>query len=302
MTTTTVEKPKIQTLAEALHKAAPSLSAVAARMVTPDKLIKIAIAAAQRTPLLLECTPQSIVRAVIQGAELGLTPGSALNQAYLVPFKNTKNNNWEAQLIVSAQGLAELAYRSGLVSFVDVDVVYEGDEFTFEKGLNPVLRHVPTGQTSDSAKITHAYIVVGLKSGERVFKVMTRADVERIKARSPSVKSGSRSPWDTDYAEMARKTVAKNGFKYVPKSIEVARAIALDNAQESGDWTNVDFEATEALPDGSAIQVEETSAIKELESKTAKKTKDTPIEHDPLAEEEPPARTFNPDAGQGELV
>ena len=104
------------------------MSAVAAKMVTPEKLIKIAIAAAQRTPLLLQCNAASIVRAVIQGAELGLTPGSALNQAYLVPFKN-KSGGYDAQLIVSAQGFAELAYRSGLVSFIISEVVYEGDEF-----------------------------------------------------------------------------------------------------------------------------------------------------------------------------
>lgn len=261
---------KAKTLSEALKKASGSLSAVAARMVTPDKLIKIAVAAAQRTPLLLECSPSSIVRAVIQGAELGLVPGSALNQAYLVPFKNKNTQAWEAQLIISAQGLAELAYRSGMVSFVDVDVVYEGDEFEFSKGLNPELRHVPKGVTSDPAKITHAYIIVALKDGGKVFRVMTRADIERLKQRSPSVRGGSRSPWDTDYAEMARKSVAKNGFKYVPKCIEVARAIALDNAAETEDWTGLDFDAPEARDfiDVEASSEAETSpTVKSVESK-----------------------------------
>lgn len=236
---------KLKTLSEALARSSKSLSQVAARVVTPDKLIKIAIAAAQRTPLLLDCTPQSIVRSVMQGAEIGLTPGSALNQAYLVPFKN-KNGTWDAQLIVSAQGLAELAYRSGMVSFVDIEVVYEGDVFEFEKGLNPILRHIPKGLTSDPAKITHAYMVVGLKDGARVFRVMTRTEIERIKGRSQSAKQGY-GPWTTDYAEMARKTVAKNGFKYVPKSIEVARAVALDNAIESGEWGGLDFDLPESL-------------------------------------------------------
>lgn len=250
---------KMRTLAEALTKAKGSMSAVAARIVTPDKLIKIALGAAQRTPLLLSCTPESIVRAVMQGAELGLTPGSALNQAYLVPFKNNKNGDWiwEAQLIISAQGLCELAYRSGLVSFVSVEVVYEGDEFEYELGLDPKLRHVPADETIDPDKITHAYFVVGLKGDSKIFRVMTRKAIDRIKMRSPSMKGATPSgPWISDYAEMAKKTVAKNGFKFVPKSIEVARAIALDNAHETGDYTSIDFDIPDSLP--ASIQEDET--------------------------------------------
>ena len=233
----------LKTLQEALKSSAKSMSMVAASVVTPDKLIKIAIAAAQRTPLLLQCTPASIVRAVMQGAELGLVPGSALNHAYLVPFRN--NNVYEAQLIISAQGLTELMYRSGLVAFVTSEVVYQGDIFEYELGLEPKLRHVPTDETIDPLLITHAYMVVGLKDGSRVFRVMTRKGIDRIKARSKASGSG---PWVTDYAEMARKTVIKNGSKYVPKSIEVARAIALDTAQDTGDWSGLEFDIEDSIP------------------------------------------------------
>jgi recombination protein RecT len=241
----TLAPSPLKTLQEALKASSKSMSMVAASIVTPDKLIKIAIAAAQRNALLLQCTPSSIVRAVMQGAELGLVPGSALNHAYLVPFKNTDLNVYEAQLIISAQGLTELMYRSGLVAFVTSEVVYQGDEFEYELGLEPKLRHVPTDETIDSALITHAYMVVGLKDGSRVFRVMTRKGIDRIRAKS---KSASKGPWVSDYAEMARKTVIKNGSKYVPKSIEVARAIALDTAQETGDWSGLDFDIEDSTP------------------------------------------------------
>ena len=247
------------------------MSAVAAKMVTPDKLIKIAVAAAQRTPLLLQCTPTSIVRAVIQGAELGLTPGSALNQAYLVPFKN--GNNYEAQLIVSAGGFCELAYRTGLVSSIDVEVVYEGDEFEYELGLTRKLKHIPADETIDSANITHAYAIVTFKDGTTAFRVMTRKGVDRIRQMS---KAGNNGPWVNHYAEMAKKTVVKNLMKYIPKSIEVMRAVALDNAQESGDFSIVDFDTADALPPVDAPALESTSA------KVAGKIADLPT--DPLAE------------------
>ena len=262
----TIENPPIKTLADALQKASKSLSAVAARMVTPERLIKIAIAAAQRNPTLLQCTPQSIVRAVMQGAELGLTPGSALNTSYLVPFRNKTGDTWtwEAQLIVSAQGYSELAYRSGLVQSISAEVVYKGDEFEYELGLDPKLRHIPMDETVDAKDITHAYMVVCLKDGAKVFRVMTRKAIDRIRDRAPGGKSG---PWVTDYAEMARKTVVKNGMKFVPKSTEVARAVAFDNAQESGDVIDM-FESPEAL-EGGMTALPEPSQVERVAGKIA---------------------------------
>lgn len=264
-------KLQLQTLSDALKRASGSMSAVAAKMVTPEKLIKIAIAAAQRTPLLLQCNAASIVRAVIQGAELGLTPGSALNQAYLVPFKN-KSGGYDAQLIVSAQGFAELAYRSGLVSFIISEVVYEGDEFEYELGLNPIMRHIPRDETIDPAKITHAYMVVGLKDGTKAFRVMTRKAIDRIMSRSPG--KGQSGPWTTDYAEMARKTVIKNGMKFVPKSIEVARAVALDNAIESGDYSILEFDSPESLPEPEPAE----STVERVAGKAARKAAEVAVE------------------------
>jgi len=285
----TPAQAKIKTLAEALQRASASMSAVAAKMVTPDKLIKIAVAAAQRTPLLLECTPQSVVRAVIQGAELGLTPGSALNQAYLVPFKNKKTQQYEAQLIVSAQGLSELAYRSGLISTIQSEVVYEGDVFEFELGLAPKLKHIPSGLTEDSAHITHAYMVVTLKDGGQVFRVFTRSQIDRIRGRSQARDYG---PWVTDYAEMARKTVVKNGMKYVPKSIEVARAVQQDNAIESGDWSGVEFDAPEALDGIAAPELPQgTSAKVAGKIKERAQAALPSAEYDPMQDDQEPPYT-----------
>lgn len=277
---TSAVKTPLHQLKDALIAAKGSMSAVAAKMVTPDKLIKIGIAAAQRNPTLLKCSTASIVRAIIQGAELGLTPGSALNSAYLVPFKNKTSGGgevWEAQLVVSAQGLSELVYRSGLVSFISAEVVYEGDDFHYELGLEPKLLHVPMDETIDANKITHAYMVVGLKDGSRVFRVMTRKAIDRIRDRSPQ--GGEKGPWKDHYAEMARKTVLKNGFKYVPKSIEVAKAISLDNAQETGDFSSLDFETPDALPEPQA-SVPGTSAA--VASKVLIETGD---EHNPFMDD-----------------
>lgn len=256
---------KINGLKTALDKAKGSLSVVAAKHITPERVSKIVVGAAMRNPLLLECLPQTIVRSVMQAVELGLEPGSALNHAYLVPFKN-KQGVYECQLIVGYMGMVELANRSGLVSTISAECVYEGDLFEYELGLNPILRHVPADETIDPAAITHAYCVVTMRDGSKLFRVMTRKALDRIRGRS---RASSNGPWVSDTAEMYRKTVIRNVVKLAPKSIEMAKAIKLDDAADTGDLSMLaEFEIPEASYDA-----EETPAIEGTSERVAKKIK-----------------------------
>lgn len=47
---------------------------------------------------------------------------------------------------------------------------------------------------------------------------MPKARIEEIKSRSEAVKKGKQSPWDTDFEEMARKTIVNWAFKFLPKT------------------------------------------------------------------------------------
>src|SRR6185312_7564587 len=237
-----------QRLLQALEKARNSFSAVAAKRVTAERLIKVALGAATRNPMLLQCTTQSIVRAVMQGAELGFEPGSALQLAHLVPRKNNKMNPpiWEAQLIIDYRGYVDLAYRSGIVSFLTAEVVYQDDLFEFELGLDPKLKHIPNGDDIDPSKIIYAYMVVGMKDGSKSFKVLNRKQLDRIRQRADG-SSSAYSPWNTDTAAMYMKTAIRNRTKLIPKSIEMAKAERLDDAIDTGDMSLLEFDIPEAL-------------------------------------------------------
>src|SRR5436309_12826592 len=54
-----------------------------------DRLARVAITTLRQTPRLLECTPQSLLGALMLSAQLGLEPGP-LGHAYLVPFYNRR--------------------------------------------------------------------------------------------------------------------------------------------------------------------------------------------------------------------
>ncbi len=203
-----------------------AVRAIAAKHIDPHRLTKIAIACVSKTPLLQKCTMDTIFTSVLQSAELGLEPSSALGEAYLVPYKQ------KCTLIVGYRGLISLAFRSGFIKSIQAREVYEGDAFEFEMGLEPKLRHVPSAEDRDPNKITHVYCVVHLKDGGIISDVMTKSEIDRIRARSAAGGSG---PWSTDYAEMAKKTVTRRALKYAPMSVEMSKALAADNASDTGE-------------------------------------------------------------------
>ncbi|EIY1805876.1 recombinase RecT, partial [Escherichia coli] len=105
-------------------------------------------------------------------------------------------------------------------------VVREGDEFNFEFGLDEKLIHRP-GENED-APVTHVYAVARLKDGGTQFEVMTRKQIELVRSQS---KAGNNGPWVTHWEEMAKKTAIRRLFKYLPVSIEIQRAVSMDEKE-----------------------------------------------------------------------
>lgn len=223
---------KLQSLAQLLEKQRGSLNTLVANGLKPDRLIKVVVASATKNPTLLECSPLSVYRSVAEAATLGIEPGGPLGHAYLVPYKN--RGQMECQLIVSYKGMIDLARRSGQILSIEARVVYQGDEFEFEFGLAPKCRHIPKAQDQDDAKLTHAYAVAHLVGGGTQFEVLTRAQIDSIRAKS---RSGQFGPWKDHFAEMAKKSAVRRLFKYLPISIELAEVTEKETRIEAGETT-----------------------------------------------------------------
>lgn len=245
--------------AEFLKSRMPSIQAAAASHMNPKRLFNIVLANVTRTPALQDCTLESIFRATLQAAELGLEPGSAVGEAYLVPFGK------DCTLIPGYRGLITLAFRSGHVRSVAAHVVYQSDKFEFELGLEPKLRHVPSWDGArDPKNITFAYCIVHLKDGGVLYDVMTRGEVDAIRKRS---RAGNSGPWVTDYAEMARKTITRRCLKYAPMSVEMSKALAADLAAEQGEgiidaeFESLDFAEVEPAPSKASRVADKIGAV-----------------------------------------
>lgn len=198
-----------------------AIQSLVPRHVTPERLCRISLNAVSRNPKLMECSPETIVGAVVNCATLGLEP-NLLGHAYIVPFWNNKTNKMEAQLQIGFKGALDLVRRTGSVSTIAAHEVYEGDKFEYAYGLDEKLIHVPCGE-DDESKITHFYACYKLKDGGTGFIVMSRKQIEKHRDRFTKSKNRSGQvfgPWADHFIAMALKTVLLKLIKYMPISIE----------------------------------------------------------------------------------
>ncbi len=119
-------KEQVKTVGAALEQMKPQLQAALPKHITPERLVRVALSAIQNTPKLLECDRNSLFRAVLTSAQLGLEPDGILGQAYLIPFAG------KVQFIPGYKGLIDLARRSGEVLNIIAKEVYKNDEFTVD--------------------------------------------------------------------------------------------------------------------------------------------------------------------------
>lgn len=228
-----VEQPRaIALIKEELEKREHDLLAVLPPGMDPKRFARVSLLAVAKNPDLLSCTPGSIIRSVIEAAEVGLEPTGMLNRAWLVPFKNEDSGKKEAQLMIGYQGYADLMRDGDSRRRVVAEVVYEGDHFKVIKGTEePRIEHEPAFQTEDPAKITYAYAIIFYPDGTNQFEVMTRQQVELIRAKS---RQRNGPTWTQNWAQMARKTALRRLSNYTPLTARAIEAIARDDEREFG--------------------------------------------------------------------
>ena len=218
------ETPQM-TMKDWINKSQYAISKALPSAITPERFTRMATTAVTMNPDLGVCTPSSFIGAMLQAAALGLEPNTPLGQAYLIPYnrydKTLKRNIKEAQFQIGYRGLIELAHRSGDFMSIEAHVVYENDEFDYELGLEPKLKHKPA--MHDKGEIQWVYAVYKLKSGGYGFEVMSKEDIDEH--RKKYSKATSYSPWTTNYEAMAKKTVIKQALKYAPLKSEFVKAM-----------------------------------------------------------------------------
>lgn len=197
------------------------------------KFVRTVVTAAQFQPKIAECSVRSVAGAVMEAAQLGFELDRTLGHCALVPLKNRTANTLDCNMWPMYRGYISLAMRTGVVTSVFAHVVREGEEFQVAFGTQHQIHHQPKfPQSTEQKTWTGVYAVVIYKDGSRDFEYVDRDRVLAIKKRSPSVRAGMPSPWDTDEEPMWMKTAIRRLMKRQDLSAEDRRLPKLAMLEE----------------------------------------------------------------------
>lgn len=231
--------------------------------LSAERIARVALTTWRNSADLQKCTPVSFMSAVVQAAQLGLEPNNAIGQAYLIPYGK------DCTLVIGYKGLIHLAHRSPDVLMIEGHAVRKADKFSFEYGSSGYIKHVPEIEDEpeqidgkedyDRKNIRCFWAGIQLRGGAYKFQVMSARDIWDAEKRYVKAKGG---PWKTNYAEMGIKTVLRRLLKQVPLTVELAEAVAVDEASERGDPVNMGA-AEMVIPDSriTEAQVEELKKL-----------------------------------------
>lgn len=249
--TTIGEALQTQQFQRAVAEAAPS-------HLTPTRLMATFRQAARNNPAFNQCNLMSVLGVFMTCTFLGLEPNTPGGQAYMIPFARKRwdkeqrkmvDDGYDLQLIPGYQGFIDIAYRNDRVTSIAAHAVFEGDDFSFEYGSNEHLQHRPKGLQQDGDQPRLFYMFSKLRNGQS-FEVLPYSSVIRTRnasqgyrhaeaAKANAEKNGwklpatfTEAPWVKHFDAMGKKTAVRAGYKWLPKTVEMAAVQRIDEAQE----------------------------------------------------------------------
>ncbi|WP_373804340.1 MULTISPECIES: recombinase RecT [Bacteroidales] len=181
------------------------------------------------------CEPMSVMFAGLKATALDLPLDPNLGFAYVIPYKNNRENKTEAQFQIGYRGFIQLAIRSGQFKTINVTEVREGELETFDL-LTGEMRFTAVPKRTERPVIGYAAFF-RLSNGFEKTLYMTKEEVD-VHAKKYSQTYSSKyekvqqnSKWATDFDAMAKKTAIKLLLsKYAPLSVDMINAVNSDQA------------------------------------------------------------------------
>lgn len=182
---------------------------------------------AQKNPKIKDCTPQSLVLAIAQVAQMGLDLGRTI---YLIPYFDKKAGSLICTPVADYKGYIELMYAAGAQA-VDAREVRAGEQFDHQLGSESRLTHRPSNDLSRAIVAAWAG-VLAKRGGQWQYEVMSIAEIELIRKGSNqwNPEKFRDCPW-----WYARKTPLRRISKYVPMTPQL-------QALRTGDETPLHLE------------------------------------------------------------
>lgn len=226
-----IAKSTVGELSRYLDKLKPQIELSLPSHMSADRMARLALTAFSSNEKLQECNQKSIASSIMTAGQLGLEPG--VNGAgFLVPYGET------CTFVPGWKGLVDLVSRSGRGT-VYTGVIYSDQEYTFKDGA---IRDLVVNNETDMINpidITHAFAIGWVKDAQ--FPIIELWSVKKLTAhRNLYNKIGKRHYSYKNWEMYCRKIPLLQVIKYMPASIELANAIDVDNAAESGGGVTIE--------------------------------------------------------------
>lgn len=182
---------------------------------------------------LQELDPIKLYNTCLMAAALKLPFNNNLGHAYIIPYKG------EPQLQIGWKGYVQLAQRSGLFKTINCTDVREGEI----KGNDRLSGEVMFEWLDDATRLNRPVIgyvaYFELLNGFRKMLYMTEAELKKHAGKYSQTYKRNFGVWVDNFEAMAQKTVIKLLLnKYAPLSIDLAKAIEIDQSDSDGEYAD----------------------------------------------------------------
>lgn len=202
------------------------LMAAGIQSVLPDSVkmntfIRCAAVAMASNSALASADRDSLIMSLTQCAKDGLVADN--KEAAIVTFNtnvapqgNPKQWVTKAQYMPMIDGVMKRARMSGQISVLSSKAVFNEDQFDYWMDENG--EHINYRPTFQGGDMRLAFAFAKLNTGELIVEVMSKADIDKVRAAS---KTGTYGPWKDWYERMACKAVMHRLAKRLPNASEI---------------------------------------------------------------------------------
>lgn len=223
--------------------------------IEPAQFVQIVLSELKKNEKLLTAfneNPASMFASILAGAEIGLIPSDMLGEFYLIPRKI--DGKMTVTPLIGYKGLVNIILRSGEVSKVHTQCVFEGEEFEPIYGLEPNIIHKPNYEVERSSKtLKFVYAVAKLKNGDFQFEVLSKGDIIKINTLSRYDNALYFNDNKDPQMWMVRKTALIQLAKMLPKDFYGKKAVEMDNQLTGGAILTLDEDNNIKIVDGKRI-------------------------------------------------
>jgi recombinase, phage RecT family len=213
---------QVSNLRADLSRMTREFEAALPQQIPVDRFVRTIVTAVQMEPKLLAADRRTLISACMKAAQDGLLLDG--REAGLSVYNDRQNGGQTVAYLPMVGGILKKIRQSGEISSIRAHVVYQGDEFDFELGDNERIHHKPN--LTNPGNPVAVYAIAKFKDGDIQREVMSHAQVEKIRAKATGI---GKACWNSEWGEMAKKTVIRRLSKRLPTSNDLDQVLASDN-------------------------------------------------------------------------